>query len=115
MVNWLSLATVAEVEDLVQQSQTVPCLIFKHSTRCSISSFAKQRLEQAWDVSSDVVQPFFLDLIAYRNVSNFVADHFGVDHESPQVLLVYQGRVIYHASHLAITLDEIREQAMAVS
>jgi len=115
MVNWLSLATIAEVEELVQQSQTVPCLIFKHSTRCSISSFAKQRLEQAWDVPSDVVQPFFLDLIAYRNVSNFVADHFGVDHESPQVLLVYQGRVIYHASHLAITLDEIREQAMAVS
>lgn len=115
MVNWISLATIAEVDELVQQSETIPCLIFKHSTRCSISSFAKHRLEQSWELPADTVQPFFLDLIANREVSNHVADHFGVEHESPQVLIIHKGSVIYHASHLAIGLEEIREQLMAVS
>lgn len=115
MVNWISLATPAEVDELVQQSETIPCLIFKHSTRCSISSFAKHRLEQDWELPSNTVEPFFLDLIANRETSNYVADALGIEHESPQVLIVHRGRVIYHASHLAIALDEIREQLMAVS
>lgn len=115
MVNWTSLASIAEVDELVQQSATIPCLILKHSTRCSISSFAKNRLEQAWDFSAQSVQPFFLDLIANREVSNYVAEHFAVEHESPQVLLIHQGRVVYHTSHLAITIDGIQEQLLAVS
>ena len=115
MVNWISLATPAEVDELVQQSETIPCLIFKHSTRCSISSFAKNRLERDWEIPVDTVQPFYLDLIANRDASNYVANHFAVEHESPQVLIVHRGQVIYHASHLAITLEEIREQLMAVS
>lgn len=115
MVNWISLATIAEVDELVQQSETIPCLIFKHSTRCSISSFAKNRLEQDWELPAETVQPFFLDLIAHRDVSNYVADHFGIDHESPQVLIIHRGSVTYHASHLAIALEEIREQLMAIS
>lgn len=115
MVNWIPLASIAEVEELVEQSRTVPCLIFKHSTRCSISSFAKNRLEQDWDLSQTKIQPFFLDLIAHRDVSNFVAHHFAIEHESPQVLLIDQGRVIYDASHLAITVDDIRNQLLATS
>ena len=115
MVNWIPLASIAEVEELVQQSQTVPCLIFKHSTRCSISSFAKHRLEQDWDLPQEKIQPFFLDLIANRDVSNYVADHFAVEHESPQVLLIDRGRVVYDASHLAITVDDIRDQLLATS
>lgn len=115
MVNWISLAKIAEVDDLVQQSETVPCLILKHSTRCSISSFAKNRLEQAWDFPLESVQPFFLDLIAHRDISNYVAEHFAVEHESPQVLLVHRGEVIYHTSHLAITIEGIQEQLLAAS
>ncbi len=115
MVNWISLASIAEVEELVQQSETVPCLIFKHSTRCSISSFAKNRLEQSWDFPVKEVQPFYLDLIAYREVSNYVAEYFAIEHESPQILLIDRGKVVYDASHLAISVDDLRDQLLATS
>ena len=115
MVNWISLANIAEVGELVQQSETVPCLIFKHSTRWSISSFAKHRLEQSWDFPVEEVQPFFLDLISYREVSNYVADHFAIEHESPQILLIDRGKVVYDASHLAISVDDLRDQLLAAS
>ncbi|MEL6656817.1 MAG: bacillithiol system redox-active protein YtxJ [Bacteroidota bacterium] len=115
MVNWIPLASIAEVEELVQQSETVPCLIFKHSIRCSISSFAKQRLEQSWDLPVENIQPFYLDLINYREVSNYIADHFAIEHESPQILLIERGKVVYDASHLAISVDDIRDQLLAAS
>ncbi|MEL7221990.1 MAG: bacillithiol system redox-active protein YtxJ [Bacteroidota bacterium] len=109
MIKWSSLDKVSAVHDLVEQSHKTPCLIFKHSTRCSISSMAKLRLESAWDFSSEEMEPYFLDLIANRDVSNFVAEHFEVYHESPQVLLVRNGTCTYDASHLDISVAELHE------
>lgn len=88
-----------------------PCLLFKHSTRCSISAIAKHRLEADWDLPETAVKPYFLDLIAYRRLSNQVAESFAVRHESPQVLLIHEGRCVYDASHLDISLEAIRERA----
>lgn len=113
MIDWNTLASPTEVNDLVEQSAQQACLIFKHSTRCSISSFAKNRLESAWNLSDKDIQPFYLDLIAYREVSNFVADYFGIDHESPQVLLIKNGICVYHTSHLDISVDTIEKQLFA--
>ena len=109
MIKWSSLASVAEVHDLVERSHQQPCLIFKHSTRCSISSMAKFRLEGAWDFSPEELEPYYLDLIANREVSSFVAEHFEVYHESPQVLLIRDGVCTYDASHLDISVAEIHE------
>ena len=109
MIKWSTLASVAEVNDLVELSHQKPCLIFKHSTRCSISSLAKHRLEGDWDFSSDDLQPFFLDLITYRQVSSFVAEHFAVHHESPQALIIRDGVCTYDSSHLDISVAELHE------
>lgn len=113
MIKWNALTSIVEVDDLVEQSHHQACLIFKHSTRCSISSFAKSRLENDWNLSEQEIQPFYLDLINDRAVSNFVADHFGIDHESPQVLLIKNGICVYHTSHLDISVNGIQQELAA--
>ena len=107
MVQWISLTNEGQLEDIVKQSNTIPCLIFKHSTRCNISSMAKVRLEKGWDFDANDMKPFYLDLISFRNVSEAIAEKFGIYHESPQVLLIRNGECTYDASHLDISVEEL--------
>lgn len=109
-INWTPLVEEAQLETIDEISQATPCLIFKHSTRCSISSVAKNRLEKHWKFSDDVLPAYYLDLISYRNVSNTIASRYGIRHESPQVLLIKDGRCIYSGSHFEIGVDELQLQ-----
>ncbi len=108
-MKWIQLETANQVEEIRQRSSEIPCLIFKHSTRCSVSSIAKFRLESDWPFEKDEVEPYFLDLIANREISNKVASLFQVHHESPQIILLWMSEVLLDASHLDISTDEIRE------
>lgn len=110
-MNWITLTNEEELQQLILNSNEKPQVIFKHSTRCSISSMAKNRLERSKQPGE--VDFYFLDLIKYRNLSNRVAEHFSVYHESPQVLLIKNGECIYDESHSGIKMEEILEQAMA--
>jgi bacillithiol system protein YtxJ len=112
-MNWNHLGAPHDVEALAERSQHIPCLIFKHSTRCSISSLVKYRLEDNWDIPADRLEPYFLDLISFRATSNYVAETFDVYHESPQILLIYGGECILDASHLDISVAEIKEMLPA--
>jgi bacillithiol system protein YtxJ len=108
-MNWESLTDEAQLETILQQSFQQPVVIFKHSTRCSISSMAKNRLERV--SSPENISFYYLDLIRYRSVSNKIAEMFQVYHESPQVLLIKNGECIYDESHSGIEMNEIVEQA----
>lgn len=108
-MNWNTVNSVNQIREIVKRSHEVPCVIFKHSTRCSISSMAKMRLESNWDISSKEIEPYYLDLIAFREVSSFIAEELQVHHESPQIILIKNGEVTYDASHLDITVDELKE------
>jgi bacillithiol system protein YtxJ len=108
-MNWIPLKDEQELDQLKTRSSEKPQLIFKHSTRCSISSMAKRRLERS--ESPEAIDFYYLDLIANRNLSQKVAEAFLVEHESPQVLLIKNGACIYDESHSGISMDEIREQA----
>jgi bacillithiol system protein YtxJ len=106
---WNTLDNLTQIEAIKERSNTVPCLLFKHSTRCEISSIAKFRLEQQWGNLGDNIEPYYLDLIAHRNISSQLAETFEVYHESPQVLLIHNGECIFDASHLDISVQEIQE------
>lgn len=108
-MNWKQLTSVGQLDEIVERSKETPVLIFKHSTRCSISSMAKFRLEDDWDFPANELEPYYLDLIAFRNISGAVADRFSIHHESPQVLLIRNGECTYDESHLDISVNEIRE------
>lgn len=109
-LDWKTLKSIDDLDAAIQRSYEVPVGIFKHSTRCSISSVAKSRLERGWDFEDEqAVEMYYLDLIAYREVSNAVASKLGVHHESPQLILVKDGVDIYDASHSQITVEELHE------
>jgi bacillithiol system protein YtxJ len=107
-MNWQILTTEQQLASIVQLSFTRPQVIFKHSTRCNISSTAKNRLEKSG--APEQIDFHFLDLLANRSLSNKIADDLNVHHESPQVLLLKNGECVYEESHLAIYMDDIVEQ-----
>jgi bacillithiol system protein YtxJ len=108
---WKTLHHPEEIDDLKRLSHLRPQVIFKHSSRCSLSSVAKRRLETN-EISEDI-DFHFLDVITYRDISNLVGQVFEVWHESPQVLLIVNGECIYDESHLSISMHDILEQAGA--
>ncbi len=108
-MNWIELTDESQVEIIKERSKLQPQVIFKHSTRCSISSVAKNRLER--NTPLEDVDFYFLDLIRYKDLSGKIADVFSVYHESPQVLLIKNGECVYDESHSGISMEEIAEQA----
>lgn len=108
-MNWHKITEEAVLDKLKEESKQHKILIFKHSTRCPISATALSRLERSWqDQAMSDIKPYFLDLISYRTISNKIAEVFGVKHESPQVIVLDQGKVVYHESHLNIQYDAIQ-------
>ena len=111
-MNWNKLTSEAQIDQVILESAAKPVLLFKHSTSCSISSMSLDRLLRNWKPEdSDKIIPYYLDLLAYRNLSNLVAERFGIPHESPQVLLIQNGKVTYHESHYGISYAEIMNQS----
>lgn len=108
---WVQLTSEEQLNELIEKSKTAPQVIFKHSSRCSISSVAYQRLQKAHPPEN--VNFYFLDIITYRPLSNKIAQIFGVVHESPQVLVIKDGQCVFNESHLGIHMQDIVEQTMA--
>ncbi len=106
-MKWIALKSNDEIKEIIEKSKAKPQVIFKHSTRCSISAMAKGRLERS--IAPGNADFYFLDLIAYRSISNQVSSEFNVSHESPQILIIKNGKCIYYESHGSITMDEIGE------
>ncbi len=109
-MNWIQLNSPNQLAEIKEKSKQKPQVIFKHSTRCSISSMAKGRLERS--SAPDDADFYFLDLISYRDISNKIAKDFHVFHESPQIIVIKNGECVYDESHGSITMDEIKEQVM---
>lgn len=110
-IEWFQLTSSDQLNEIIEESAEKPVLIFKHSTSCSISSMAMDRLVRGWeDENSSKLKAYYLDLIAFRDSSNAVADRFNVYHQSPQVLLIKNGIAIYDASHMAISFDAIKKE-----
>ena len=110
-MNWKDLTEESQLTEIKEASKTRPQVIFKHSTRCSISAVAKSRLERGTPPAA--VDFYFLDLIRHRPVSNKIAEVFSVYHESPQILLIKNGECVYDESHSGISMADIEDQLIA--
>lgn len=109
-MNWIELKNEDQILEIIEKSESKPQVIFKHSTRCSVSSMAKNRLERS--TTPENTDFYYLDLIAHRAISNKIAEEFSVFHESPQILLIKNGECLYDESHNAISMSEIEEQIL---
>lgn len=96
-----------QLDELLKVSQLKPVLLFKHSTSCGISAMVIKRFENKLKNNKDKYHYYFLDLIRYRNISNLIERNFGVMHQSPQLILIEDGKVVDHASHYGIMEMEL--------
>lgn len=106
--NWPGeqLEDLGQLDAISAASFTTPQLIFKHSTRCSISRFVLADFIKHFSYSSVELGAHLLDLLNHRDISNAIAERFNVVHQSPQVVLIKDGKVIDHASHEGINALE---------
>ncbi|NJB82356.1 bacillithiol system redox-active protein YtxJ [Wenyingzhuangia aestuarii] len=98
-VKWNELTTVAQLEEVVAASKENKVVIFKHSTRCSISASVLNKFEKQIGEGYTL---YFLDLIAHRDISAAIADKFKVVHQSPQAIFLENGKVTQQDSHYGI-------------
>jgi bacillithiol system protein YtxJ len=108
-INWIPLTNLDQLNEIVALSNEKPVVIFKHSTRCSISRFALKQFENEFD-SADATDTYFLDLIEHRDVSNEIANRFKVVHQSPQLLLIKNGQSVYDVSHSDIDAKDLADR-----
>lgn len=107
-VPWKQLSELNQLDLISEESGNKPVAIFKHSTRCGISRMALSRFEKNYDYKPEELSFYFLDLLAYRDISNEIAARFKVHHESPQLIVVKNGGAVYHASHSGIDVKDLR-------
>jgi bacillithiol system protein YtxJ len=109
-MNWINLVSEDGLTKIKELSYQQPQLIFKHSTRCSISVVAKNRLENTPTPTG--VDFYYLDLLNHRAISAKIAEDFNVYHESPQILLIKNGECVYDESHSGIRMEDIVEEVI---
>lgn len=110
-MHWIHLTGEEQLKQIISKSQIKAQVIFKHSSRCSISAVALQRLQKVSQPAD--IDFYFLDLLSYRSLSNKIANLFDVPHESPQVLVIRDGKCVYEESHMGISMNDIVEHAHA--
>ena len=106
-INWIPLTDLGQLNEIITLSNEKPLVIFKHSTRCIVSRTALKQFENEYDLD-DQVDAYFLDLLEHRDISNEIASRFGVYHQSPQLLLIKNGKSVYDVSHSDIDVGELK-------
>ena len=104
---WKKIESQKDLDAAIEKSSQQKVLIFKHSTRCFISKTVLRSFEKQMQESDKNFGYYFLDILAYRSISNEIESRFDVAHQSPQLIVLENGKAIYNASHQNIDLDKI--------
>lgn len=105
---WKVLETEAQLNQAIQDSHDKPVVLFKHSVTCGISAGAKHRLESDWDLDGEALDFYYLDLLAHRPISNKIAGDLEVLHQSPQLVVLKNGKAVFDTSHHKISVQAIK-------
>lgn len=108
-VPWHALTENEQLDKIESESREKCISIFKHSTRCGISRMVLSNFERNYDLHEEDHKMYFLDLLANRDISNRVAERFDVRHESPQLIILKDGKVVHHASHQSIDVEDLKK------
>ncbi|WP_151894559.1 bacillithiol system redox-active protein YtxJ [Patiriisocius marinistellae] len=106
-VPWHVLSQMEQLEEIVEQSKSTPVAIFKHSTTCGISKMVYRNFERSYSLNDSQMKLYYLDLKAYREVSNEVGYKFQVIHQSPQLIVVKNGTAVFNESHHSIQAADL--------
>lgn len=108
MKNWKNITSQEDVATILSASVNRPQIIFKDSVTCGISQFAKERLIQGNNLLIETADFNYLDLLTYRSVSNFIAKELNVIHQSPQIIVIKDKKVVFRDSHHSIEPKKIQ-------
>ena len=107
-VPWKVLNNMDQLDEIDRISTSRPVAIFKHSTRCGISSMTLRQFEGSYDLQEDLMDLYFLDLLSYRQISDEVAIRYQVLHQSPQLIIIKNGIAVRHDSHYSVNQIDLQ-------
>lgn len=108
MKNWKNITSEKDLDAILSASEQKTQIIFKDSTTCGISAYAKERLENGNNLITETADFNYLDLLTYRAVSNYIAKELNVIHQSPQIIVLKERKVIFRDSHHSIEPAKIK-------
>ena len=110
-----SLNSVEYWQELNKKSHEQPQIIFKHSSACPISLTAFESLKEAEEAGATPQDIHMLVVQVSPELSAQIEEESGIKHESPQLLILKDGNVAFHANHYEITGDVLTEQLAELS
>ncbi len=112
----IEMTRIEDWEACLAKSDSEPVFVFKHSTRCSISTAAERRVMKYLATAPAGSPEFHLvKVIESRPVSNAIAEALDVAHKSPQLILIKERKAVWTASHFGINEERITEAAGEVA
>ncbi len=95
----------AHISEILEASKTGPVIIFKFSSECASSSRLKADLQKKVD-EKKLIQPIYLIVVQLqKTLSKKIEEYFDIKHESPQIIILRNGKVVYTANHLRIKTE----------
>ena len=108
-MNWKHLTSIVDLDTAIASSENGTVVLFKHSTRCSISRMALKMIESDWDDSLEGVEAYFLNLLDHIDISAAISEKLGIEHQSPQMLILQSGTSVFHANHSSINVADVKK------
>jgi bacillithiol system protein YtxJ len=104
-----TLDKMEQFDEIDEVSQTKPVVLFKHSTRCSISRMALKQFDAEFNYPEEKIDWYLLDLLNHRDLSNEIASRYNVMHQSPQIIVIRNGKAVFNASHDSISTEDLKQ------
>ena len=108
-VKFFTLDNIEQFDEIDEISQTKPVVLFKHSTRCSISRMALKQFDAEFNYPEEKIDWYLLDLLNHRDLSNEIASRYNVMHQSPQIIVIRNGKAVFNASHDSISAEDLKQ------
>ena len=104
-----TLDKIEQFDEIDEISQTKSVVLFKHSTRCSISRMALKQFDAEFNYPEEKIDWYLLDLLNHRDLSNEIASRYNVMHQSPQIIVIRNGKAVFNASHDSISTEDLKQ------
>jgi bacillithiol system protein YtxJ len=108
-VKFFTLDNMEQFDEIDEISQTKPVVLFKHSTRCSISRMALKQFDAEFNYPEEKIEWYLLDLLNHRDLSNEIASRYNVVHQSPQIVVIRNGKAVFNESHDSIAAEDLKQ------
>ena len=106
---FFTLNKMEQFDEIDEISHTKPVVLFKHSTRCIISRTVLKQFDTEFQFTDDKIAWYLLDLLNYRDLSNEIANRYNVVHQSPQIVVIRNGKAVFNESHDSISVDDLKQ------